>query len=319
MKLPASYSVICASSLLEQVAPLYDIDVPEKCEFWYRGLNDTYKLLSSQGVFALRVYRHGWRTSSDIGFELNALAHLHEKGGKVAYPIPRFDGRYETKIDAPEGERIVIITSFVGGSTLSYENLDDAEAFGKSAAQIHNLTNDFETNHVRYKLDEAHLIWVPVERIEPFLSDRKEDWDYIQQLSDRLADSYKTVANNEPERFCHGDFHGFNAHQHNQEIYHFDFDCCGLGLRLFDLATFKWSARLRKKEEEWWPCFLNGYQAVREIEINLDQIEAFVAIRHLWLLGLHAGMSRDFARGWLNRKYIDNKIEFLKEAELKIE
>ena len=91
---------------------------PLSCEFWARGLNDTYKISSDRENFALRVYRKKWRTQSDIKFELNAIKHLHKKGADVAYPIERNQGGYITDIEAPEGIRQVIVTKYAEGAVL---------------------------------------------------------------------------------------------------------------------------------------------------------------------------------------------------------
>ncbi|NOT84369.1 MAG: phosphotransferase [Methylococcaceae bacterium] len=316
LKIGASYSTLCAVELQDDVVSQYKVTNVLSCEFWARGLNDTYKVSTENGNFALRIYRKNWRTQDDIEFELDGLAYLHNKGARVAYPIERKMGGYITHISAPEGIRQVILTKYAEGVALKYETPTDAEKYGQAAAKIHALSSGFESKHHRYKLDIRHLITEPIREIQPYLSHREIDWQFIREFSTRLANIITGVSEkNLDYGFCHGDFHGFNAHEHSGKITHFDFDCCGFGLRAYDLATFKWSLRLGKKEAELWPMFLKGYQSVRDIsELDLSFVESFVAIRDIWLMGLHMGNANDLAKGWIDEAYVDERMKFLREA-----
>lgn len=316
IQIHASYSTLCSSELLRLVVPQYKIANPVSCEFWYRGLTDTYKICTDSGNFALRVYRKGWRSLSDISFEMESIQYLHEKGASVAFPIKRNDGGYITTIIAPEGERQVVITQFVEGGVLKFDDPEDAVIYGRAAADIHILSSGFSSRHNRYELDINHLISEPLNNIKPFLSHRSCDWVFLTDFAENLSRTFMNASSTSGDySFCHGDFHGANAHDREGEIVHFDFDCCGFGLRVYDLATFKWSARLRKKENEWWPKFLQGYRSKREFsDADLAYVESFVAIRDLWLFGLHTGNASDLAKGWINEAYIDRRINFLKDS-----
>ena len=316
LKIGASYSTLSSSELLDNVVTQYKILNPLSCEFWARGLNDTYKISSDRENFALRVYRKKWRTQSDIKFELNAIKHLHKKGADVAYPIERNQGGYITDIEAPEGIRQVIVTKYAEGAVLKYDNPEDAVVYGREAAQIHTLSSDFESEYSRYKLDLNHLITEPMAHIQPYLSHRPNDWEFLSEFATYLSKTLNAVSFAELDYgLCHGDLHGYNAHEYNGKLTHFDFDCCGFGLRAYDLATFKWSLRWRKKENEFWPKFMEGYNSVREMpDLNLNLIESFVAIRDIWLIALHIGNSDDLSKGWINEDYIDRHMKFLRDA-----
>ena len=85
---------------------------------------------------------------------------------------------------------------------------------------------------------------------------------------------------------CHGDFHGWNAHYHADTLTFFDFDDCGYGWRAYDLAVFRWDARLDEKEDERWEAFVKGYRSKREIsDADLKLTTTFMAIRDIWLMG----------------------------------
>ena len=321
MKIKASYSTLCASELLDKVVSQYKISNAKSCEFWHRGLNDTYKVMSESGNFVLRVYRKDWRTLSDIEFEMEALLFLHKNGAKVAYPIEKKEGGYVATVGADEGDRQIVVTKFIEGAVLKYEDPQDAVAYGKAAAEIHICSDGFKSNHNRYKLDTHHLVEEPLTYVKSFLVNRPDDFEFLNGFASKLSHKLSVANNGSLDYgFCHGDFHGYNAHDESGKIVHFDFDCCGYGLRAYDLATFKWNARHRKKEDELWPRFLEGYVSKRDVsKFDLCNIEVLVAIRDLWHLGLHTGNTKDLAKGWIDEAYLDRRMSFLKDASERID
>lgn len=202
--------------------------------------------------------------------------------------------------------------------TYESKDADAAYAYGKLAAQLHTATETFQSLHQRAALDLEHLIDGPLRSIEPMLVHRPEDWEYLQAVTERLRRRIMELAGSVLNQgFCHGDLHWGNARtQGDNTVTLFDFDCCGVGWRAYDLAVFHWAARLRKKEEHQWPAFLRGYRAVRTIhEREIRAIPYFVAVRHLWLLGLHTGNRQDFGMAWMKDAYFDEAIEFFREWE----
>lgn len=310
----AMYSTLCTQALLTKIAPMFAISNPICCEFLCKGLNDSYKITTENGSFLLRIYRKNWRTKSDIEYELSILNHLHQEGVNVAFPISTMTGEQILSIESPEGERFAIMTRFSEGKPLSYSDPSESALYGKSAAKIHLHSDNYIASHSRFKLDLTHLIEEPLERIKPHLKDNASDWHFLKNYSAKLA---MNITNSNSELldfgFCHGDFHGGNAHIFKGNISFFDFDCCGVGLRAYDLAVFKWGARLAGKEKERWEPFINGYREIRNIsDQDLALVDDFVSIRHIWLIGLHIDIS--LAKGWLNESYFARQIKFLKCA-----
>jgi len=58
--------------------------------------------------------------------------------------------------------------------------------------------------------------------------------------------------------FCHGDLHGGNAAFDGDTITMFDFDCCGVGWRAYDIAVYRWLLDMRSTTSNWKP-FLDAY------------------------------------------------------------
>jgi Ser/Thr protein kinase RdoA (MazF antagonist) len=283
------------------------------CQFLKMGLNDTYLLRSQSDRVIMRVYRIGWRTLEDIRYELEALIHLDRKGVPVSVPIRSKAGQYLQELLAPEGMRYAALFSFAQGDVDDREE-KTAESFGEAAATIHAASTDFEADHQRFALDLEHLIDIPLRSVLPFLSHRAPDQQYISQLCERLTSAMELLSKRDLDvGFCHGDLHGGNAHiNESGTVTFFDFDCCGSGWRAYDLAVYRWSALWSQTEPLRWPAFLRGYKTVREIsDLDLAAVSLFVLIRHVWYLGLNT----EGAVGWIDDKFWDRNLEFIRECE----
>ena len=249
MEVGASYSTISEHELISKLVPLYEFGKPQVCRFWMRGVNDTYQLKCDQTIYSLRIYRHGLRTLDAIEFEVAALNHLHERGLSVAYPIARKDGKFITELQTPEGLRYALVTAHAYGEGPDYEDHANAGMYGQALSQLHNLSDDFVTVHNRPRLELGYLLDTSMNVIRLFLAKESDDLKYLdktaQDLRQKVADVHVESFD---IGFCHGDCHGHNVHENNGILTHFDFDCCGLGLRVFDLATFKWGVA---STQEW--------------------------------------------------------------------
>jgi|CXWK01.1.fsa_nt_gi Ser/Thr protein kinase RdoA (MazF antagonist) len=315
---PVTRSILSAPALSEAVVRDYGLAVPTDCQFLQWGLNDTYLLKSKAPTYVLRIYRRGWRSLSEIQYEVEALLHMQKAGIAVSVPVRRHDGTFVGTIAAPEGIRYMVLFTYAPGREPTYDSKDDTAAYhyGKLAAQIHTATATFQSPHQRVGLDLEHLLEIPLRSIEPMLAHRLEDWKYLQTLTEKLRRwGTQLPFSNLEQGFCHGDLHWGNAHlqDDHKTLTVFDFDCCGVGWRAYDLAVFRWAARLRKKEQAQWPVFLRGYRDERTIhEREIQAIPYFVALRHLWLLGLHTASREDCGTAWMNEAYFDEAITFLR-------
>ncbi|MGX9687853.1 hypothetical protein ACTQ9L_12010 [Deinococcus wulumuqiensis] len=75
MSFPALHSVLAPIALAGMVAETYGLPQPA-LTLLRRGLNDTSRVQSGEQRTILRVYRCGWRTPAEVGWELAFLQHL---------------------------------------------------------------------------------------------------------------------------------------------------------------------------------------------------------------------------------------------------
>jgi Ser/Thr protein kinase RdoA (MazF antagonist) len=317
---PVTHSILSTSALLTDLLPEYAIETPIDCRLLQPGLNDTFVVNTLGYKYILRVYRKDWRSLSNINYELEVLLHLKNAGINVSVPIARKDGNPIGTAIAPEGLRYVVLFTYAPGKQPDYETEQDREAYlyGKAVAKVHAATDTFQSSHQRFKLDLEYLLDAPMRSIEPFLAHRLEDWNYLKILVAKLQSGVNNIPLDNLEiGFCHGDFHSGNAHLDlNEQITFFDFDCCGMGWRSYDIANFRWNASLNKKDPEMWSSFLRGYQEQRHLsDLDIEATRYFVPIRHLWLLGLHTSNGHDWGFSWIDDRYFDRAMKFFREWE----
>ena len=103
-----------------------------------------------------------------------------------------------------------------------------------------------------------------------------------------------------------------------------DFDCGGLGWRVYDVATFYWALKLKwvgwtvtyaAPDDAVWRAFVDAYQAVRRLTPKEWRVlPAFVIARAMWGIGLQASNADDWAAyGWLTSAYFAEGLKFIRE------
>ena len=302
--------------------PLYALGAISRCRLHHRGLNDTYKVEGSQGdTYFLRIYRAGWRSRGEIETEIAILLHLAQGKASVSTPVSRKDCQVITPLDCAEGRRWAALFTCAPGSEVDFNGYTDllAGRYGEAVATIHSAADSFEGRSLRPALDLAELLERPLRLLMSAISHRPEDVAYLYGLGDRLRHRIQGMAGLEIG-FCHGDFHGRNACEKNGAFTFYDFDCCGWGYRAYDLAVFPWAFAVRQNTPErieaMGRAFLKGYVRRRTLgPTDVDAIAAFVAIRQIWLLGLHIGSGDRFGWEWINDGYFDSQLKVLRDWE----
>ena len=318
---PVLHSVLSTSALISDILPDYGIGEIAACQFFTGGFNDTYRVRTVQGsTYYLRVYRKNWRTLPDILYELDVLNHLRIKGFPAARPMPLLDGRYYHEIHAPEGLRYAALFSEAPGKDISYDQEPEEMSFryGQAVAQLHNAVDDFTSPHQRFHVDLELLINTPLRNIAPFLAHRSDDWAYLQRFTADLRQRIVELPITALEQgFCHGDLQGYHAYVDTDGTLTFiDFDCGGYGFRAYDLAVFRWCSRLQEQEDRRWEPFLRGYRETRPLnEVDVRAVPLFVGARYLWHMGVHTQNAYDWGCEWLNDKYFNEKLGFLRAME----
>lgn len=325
---PVNNSVLSGPGLVQRLLSRYDLPTPVSCSFSNNGVNHTYLVKAGSATYFLRVYRYGWRTKAEVQAELDMLTYLHKRRLPVAHPIKRKDGAYLNSIDTPEGVRYAALFTNAPGKGVHWDN-EKRTLYGELAGRIHACLDRAPDDGRRFHLDLPHLVDEPLRHIEPFLKHRPSDFDRLNGVARELRARIEELlpARSKPEYGnCHGDHHGGNVHADQKgRMRLFDFDCYGYGWRSYDIAVFRWSGASGTSWDDWsakskakatrgWSAFLKGYNKVRNLGPHeLEATSVFVAIRHIWLLGLHTQGVEGWGRGWINDGYFDYHLKFIKQ------
>jgi Ser/Thr protein kinase RdoA (MazF antagonist) len=156
----------------------------------------------------------------------------------------------------------------------------------------------------------------PLALIESAIPHRADDLRCVATLGNRLRSSVDSSAGLEIG-FCHGDLHGQNACYASSGFTFYDFDCCGWGFRAYDVSVFPSAFALSEQAperiESMARAFLEGHMRCRALKrADIAAIPYFVAIRQIWLIGLHIELADRFGWNWLNDRYFDRQLQVLR-------
>lgn len=267
------------------------------CEFWNRGISDTYRIERENCRAYLKLYPYGWRSRDEIQGEVDLLMFLRQQNIRVSIPIRNNAGTFIEKIDAPEGTRYAILFSEAEGTQPRF-NLDNSRRYGVLAATIHDATDTLPDSVRRPHLSLEQLAREPLKQIQPILTHRKRDLTYLARVSEELADAVRSLLPEPALQFglCHGDLTFGNLRRDDKgRLTLFDFDCSGYGWRAYDVAVFLWSRgsdfnrRANANRVKQWNAFLDGYHTVRSLSsTELQAVNLFVPLRQIWQLGVRS-------------------------------
>lgn len=322
---PVAYSLLSKEALLSHIKENYIIDKPVSFEYFLRGMNDTYVVVTEQTKYIFRVYRADRRNYAEIKFELDLLNHLNVHGVDVSIPIRKIDGTFMNEFSVNEGIKYGVMFSFAEGNEKPIHTIEDSYLFGKSVGKIHKVTDTFKSEHVKGNLDVEHLIENPLNIIRLHMNHRQKDFNFLYDMAMRLKEKLiRHLEEGLEWGVCHGDLHGNTnvAFTDDGKLTHYDFDICGYGWRAYDIAEFRLAREIHSRHDEdeverLWEAFLKGYRDVRYLSENdVKAVPIFVALRQLWLFGLCFSESELIGKADFDDGFIDSKMEYFNNLVL---
>lgn len=271
---------------------------PGRLRFLGHGENTTFRHESEAGRYLVRVHRrqrHGRDVDSTAAIR-SEIAWLRGIRAETDLFVPEClaatDGSLTVEASAAGSTRICSVLRWMDGRIheesarpVHLRRLGDAMARLHDQADAWTPPRDF----VRIRWDhEAFFGDVMVYGETP----AAECWALLPQdlrrrferVADRMSDVMPRV---EGVGLIHADLHLGNAVFQHGNVKLIDFDDCGTGHRLYELAVAVWEMR----DEPDYPAFrdalLSGYRARRDIEAT--HLDDFIALRQvafdLWYTG----------------------------------
>lgn len=318
MLFPVRYSQLDPNAIRVELIQRYGFDKQLICNFYDNGLNDIYIVKLEKLVYYLRVSLAGIHKKYDYEEEITAINILNQNNIKVAAPVKCNDGQYIWEINAPEGIRYAVL--FEEAKNFPSDN-HEKKAFnlGQMLAKLHKVADANNFTVSREPIDITQLAKRPLKLINPYLTQRQADYDFIKDAAEKLCLYIeKNLSHEKPYYgFCHGDVHSGNVFFNGDNPTIFDFDCMGYGWRAYDICVFAWNETGSDEnyiQKEPWTAFIEGYNSIRKLsKIELEAINAFAALRELWLMGLHADViEKNAGCCWYNDNYFNFRINLFK-------
>lgn len=313
---PVVYSALASSALVDRVLPRYDVEGIASCQFWHRGLSDVYLVETRQCPYILRVSHAHWRSKADIDFELELLDFLHRNYIPVAYPLRTKSGELAVEIEALEGKRYATLFIYAPG-TVALGDLNQAQSFklGETVAKLHQTAMEFRCQIDRQALTLDYLLNDSLQAIAPFLQHKPDDLAYLTEAIGQIQTQLQHFPQEAPLwGICWGDPHSGNVHfTPDQEITLFDFDQCGYGWRIFEIAKFFQVSLHSGLGSKIRDAFIQGYQSVSALmDFELASLQSFTQTAHLWAWAISTSNTilHDYSR--LDDHYFHQRLEHLK-------
>jgi Ser/Thr protein kinase RdoA (MazF antagonist) len=261
-----------------------EADLIECVSFEY---NTTMKITAIDGrEFALRININSPRTIENLRAEIAWVQYL-EKDSRVRAPqlVAAKDGSYLTEIFHEKSGRTLRCVLYVWLPGVEPDedqpDLVHVEAMGRSMALMHTIAQDFElpSDSNLPQLDDV-MWWT-----EDFLLSEKSVLDSASK--DLISKALTTIADHVAQLYVgakpiviHADLHGGNVLWNDGSLSVIDFDDCGVGLPIQDLATAMYYLDTPEQDA----AFLKGYSSVLPLPKMTWQDEAVLRLQRRIIL-----------------------------------
>lgn len=287
----------------------YDIREPRLTALAH-GDNTTFRVdLATGERYVLRIHRSSGKTAEVVRSELVWLVALQQEAELVVpSPVPTRDGNLLT-ITSVEGvpePRICVLFRWVNGrfvdDKLTPAHLQRVGAFmarlqlngarfnppdGFVRGRLDNLygkprgiSESLARQQVDNPDDEATAIQLVTDICSP------EDARAVEKFIQKIR-AVQRLLGHGPETFglIHGDLHQENYLFHQGQVRAIDFDDCGYGHYVYDIAVTLLNVRGRDSTPLLRESFLAGYRSIRPISTEHEEyVDTFFDLRDLQIM-----------------------------------
>lgn len=257
--------------------------------------------LADGGKAALRLHRPGYHSRAALSSELVWMADLRRKGVLVPEPIASGDGAFLVALDIGGGAtQYADLIGWVDGDPLGESGRPLGgprpeleaifNAIGRQMARMHVAADGFgaPAGFERPSWNEAGLLGDA-----PFWG---RFWDcdgldgadraFLSSVRADLTGRLASISRSLDKGLIHADLVRENVFVKDGTVAFIDFDDCGFGFRLFDIAT----ALLRNRREPDYPAIrdalLAGYVSIRPaMATEFVHLPLFLLLRSVTYVG----------------------------------
>jgi Ser/Thr protein kinase RdoA (MazF antagonist) len=273
---------IFAATVLE--AYEFSIKSIESINYAY---NATFKVTIADSTnYALRININSPRSAENIRAEVAWVNFLEAVDGILTpRPIANRSGKYVTTVSHAHSGRELncILYSWLDGEEVGDEpTLEQLHALGQAMARLHASSKDFILPSDSALPSFQDPFW---ETEDFLLSDKSkldsEEKDLIDAAFKKIIAGTDALYSQNTTQVIHADLHGWNMKWHQGKLSIFDFDDCGIGLPIQDIATALYYLDTPEQDE----ALLSGYKSVMPLPAHTKaDIEMLLIHRRLMLL-----------------------------------
>jgi Ser/Thr protein kinase RdoA (MazF antagonist) len=296
-----------------------------RCRLLTNSLRDVYLVEADGKRYVFYCYRFGWRTRPQIQYEWALIAHIGTKDTvlKVPQPLLTSDPRngWIVPIAAPEGERFGVLATYAEGVSLRVRiSTEIVHQYGQAVAKFHIIADKIELPDLPVTIRPSNDPFVLLANARTHLRLALDRHPTIMQELEPIFDHVLTLLHPLiPTGSAYGLVHG-DVMRHNALVAEdgtltlLDFDYCGVGWRVYDIANMFFSLRGKPNDTAYQAAFLEGYSLHRPLsgeEIAL--LPLFEVVRILFDAGLMAELAPvwGYQHCW---KEVEGSLVQLREA-----
>lgn len=274
--------------------------------------------------YVLRINTPGFHTKSEIRSELDWLNALDTET-KVDTPVPirnkNGDWVTTTLVDEVPEARHCVVFNFIPGDPIKEEDLTSAELekVGNFVAQLHEHGNNFNppAGFIRKHWDleglSGAMLDVPVEKAYESLTSKEAELirsalEIVSRAAAQLGRDSNVYG------LIHGDLHEKSYLFNQQGVFLLDFDTCGYGYFIYDLAVALWNLVDNDAYPQLQAALLAGYRQVRPLSEKEESLLVPFAAGRLVIYTLFLAAHRhDPALEGAADKAIQRQLHVLKQ------
>lgn len=277
----------------------YDLPSPRliPLQHWH---NTTFRVETATGEkYILRIYRPGYQEVASIRSELYWLTAIRRDTDLVVpEPVPTREGAWMTAAQTPgvpEARHVAVFQWVEGRFRKRQIGASTLRCVGEFLASLHNYSAQFvpPDGFTRRRWDCEGLLGtslgIDIPKSRAALT--PEDRSLLDTAADRTRSIMRSLGEG-PDVFglIHADFMRSNYLFHHGRVHAIDFDDCGWGYYLYDVAVTLSNLRFQPAYSQLHTAFLQGYGALRPLPANHDiLIDAMMAARQMAMVFWAAG------------------------------
>lgn len=320
--------MVFEQELFDKIAQSALLNYEWNCETTARLIvlseNATYMVKNSntdENVGVLRVSRPGYHTLSELESEMSWLRQINDYTPLiVANPINGKDGKPIQQILGPDKNiYYCIICNYLKGSEPDESNpkkmVADFEMLGETTAYLHrqaSIWNGTKTiNRMEWTYDNiigSTAAWGSWHDFEEMTQDACEFLEESCRIIKKRLARYGKTQNN--WGLIHADLRLANILVEDEQIKVIDFDDCGFGWYLHDLASSISFIEHKEIVPDLVNAWLKGYKKVMPFtDTDFEEIDTFILMRRLQLMAWLASHKESGPAAELSKGYLNGTLE----------